>query len=252
MIGHIQQTALGILFFVPLLTTLLCAASPDQQSAQSLFEKGNTAYTEGAFEDAIAAYEGILNRGQQSAALYFNLANAHAQLEEFGKAILYYERALHLAPANGKYRLHLEEVRDRAFARAPATFPGENLAFFFSWNTWTWTAVLSFWLALLLFTLPPLFLKKRLTGLGSACLILTALAALALWQYHRESQRGVVVIPSAELKVAPTSASPQVGTLPEGQELKFTRQEREHYYIVAEDTGRAGWVHQSAFLPLLP
>ena len=249
MLGHIQQTALGILL---LLTTLVCAASPDPQPAQSLFEKGNTAYAEAAYEDAIAAYEGVLNRGRQSASLYFNLANAHAQLEQYGKAILYYERALHLDPTNGKYRLHLEEVRERAFARAPATFPGENLAFLFAWNTWTGIAVLSFWLGVLLFVIPPLFINRRFYGLSAACLILTALAALALWQYHRESQRGVVIIPSAELKVAPTSASPQVATLPEGLELQFTRQERDHYYILAPDTSRAGWVHQSAFLPLLP
>lgn len=234
---------------------LLCAlslAAPDREAAETLFEKGNTAYTEGAYEDAVAAYEGVLNRGLQSAPLYFNLANAHAQLEQYGKAILYYERALHLTPAQGKYRLHLEEVRERAFSRAPPTFPGEDLAFFLSGNTWTWLAVIGFWIGLALLVLPPLYTRRRFFGLSTLCLGVAALAALALWQYQREAHRGVIVTPSAELKVAPTSASPQVSTLPEGQELRFTRQDRDHYYIVAEDTGRAGWVHQSDFLPLLP
>ena len=43
--------------------------------AQSGFEKGNTLYQKGKYEEAIAAYETILESKKESAELYFNLAN---------------------------------------------------------------------------------------------------------------------------------------------------------------------------------
>ena len=41
--------------------------------AQSGFEKGNVLYQKGQYEQAIQAYESVLDSRQQSAELYFNL-----------------------------------------------------------------------------------------------------------------------------------------------------------------------------------
>ena len=43
--------------------------------AQSGFEKGNTLYQKGKYEQAITAYESVLATNQHSADLYFNLGN---------------------------------------------------------------------------------------------------------------------------------------------------------------------------------
>src|SRR5690554_2797315 len=64
----------------------------------SLFDQGNALYNDGEYEQAILKYETILENGEHSAALYFNLANAHYKLNHIAPSIYYYEKALQLAP----------------------------------------------------------------------------------------------------------------------------------------------------------
>ena len=45
------------------------------QTAMDEFERGNTSYREGRFDQAAAAYETILKQGTASPAIYFNLGN---------------------------------------------------------------------------------------------------------------------------------------------------------------------------------
>ena len=63
-----------------------------------VFEKANTLYNEGKYADAISQYESILATKNHSAALYFNLGNAHYKLNHIAPSIYYYEKALQLDP----------------------------------------------------------------------------------------------------------------------------------------------------------
>ena len=65
---------------------------------QDLFEEANTYYNDGKFAEAIDNYQAILESGQHSADLYFNLANANYKLNNIAPSIYYYEKALQLAP----------------------------------------------------------------------------------------------------------------------------------------------------------
>lgn len=236
---------------VLLLASGITRAQDPSTLAADLFEKGNTAYAEQRWEDAVAAYESILNRGLQSGPLYFNLANAYARQEQFGRAILYYHRALWLEPGNGIYRLHLQEVRDRAFSRAfnPGIF--DLLSARLSLNQWTLLAALAFWSGAALLVLPPLLGKRRFYLLSGTLLLLAATSAWGAFHRLRDRQEGVVVSPEAVLKVAPTKASPLLGNLPEGMRTSFTRQERGHFYITTPN-GNAGWIPRSDFIPIVP
>ena len=75
---------------------------------EALWQMGNTAYNEGKWAKAEECYTLIVEQGQYSAALYYNLANAHFKQEELGKALLYYNRALRLRPADEDIRHNLE------------------------------------------------------------------------------------------------------------------------------------------------
>src|SRR5690554_7303899 len=77
----------------------------------SLFDQGNALYNDGEYEQAILKYETILENGEHSAPLYFNLANSHYKLNHIAPSIYYYEKALILAP-NDK-----EILNNIAFAR---------------------------------------------------------------------------------------------------------------------------------------
>jgi tetratricopeptide (TPR) repeat protein len=76
-----------------------------------LFESGNSAYEEGRYEEAAAAYEKILGYGIRDPRVHYNLANACFKMSRLGAAILHYEKARRLEPADPDIRENLEYAR---------------------------------------------------------------------------------------------------------------------------------------------
>jgi len=74
---------------------------------ESLFDKANSAYNEGNYEIAIDNYEQILENGETSAALYYNLGNSYYKLNNLAPSIYYYEKALQLDPNDNDIRNNL-------------------------------------------------------------------------------------------------------------------------------------------------
>ncbi|HWP64397.1 MAG TPA: tetratricopeptide repeat protein, partial [Candidatus Limnocylindria bacterium] len=81
------------------------------ENAKTLFFRGNALYGEERFAEAAAAYEAVRAAGVESAALYFNLGNAYARSGERGRALVNYERARRLAPADPDVAANLSYVR---------------------------------------------------------------------------------------------------------------------------------------------
>jgi len=119
--------------FLILLSGMLCAhaqegadtlaqpavtAAPEpaaEASPEQLWDRANTAYINGDFHAAAEFYEQILARGLSSMKLYYNLANACFKEGRLGKSILFYHRALRLAPGNDdiRYNLSVAEARTK-------------------------------------------------------------------------------------------------------------------------------------------
>ena len=59
----------------------------------TLFDEANALYNDGKYAEAIDKYETILDSGQHSAELYFNLGNANYKLNNIAPSIYYYEKA---------------------------------------------------------------------------------------------------------------------------------------------------------------
>jgi tetratricopeptide (TPR) repeat protein len=77
-----------------LLTAGVCAGQ------EAFFDEGNQRYQNGDFDGAVASYARILEAGLESGDLYYNLGNTYFKRGEIGPAILYYERARRLMPAD--------------------------------------------------------------------------------------------------------------------------------------------------------
>src|SRR5437868_630674 len=85
-------TQLGmVLFGLALFATNATAAPNDGR-----FEKGNSDYADGKFEEGISDYESLIQSGEWSAALFYNLGNAYYRAGDYVHAILNYERALRI------------------------------------------------------------------------------------------------------------------------------------------------------------
>ena len=68
------------------------------QDQGATFENANSAYNAGQFEKAVMLYKEILESGQHSAEIYYNLANSYYRLNQVGESIFYFEKAKQLKP----------------------------------------------------------------------------------------------------------------------------------------------------------
>ena len=81
---------------VALLLGALCGVVPavaQNLDAESIWERGNTLYTAGDYNGALAVYDSIQKEGLVSAKLFYNMGNANFKSGKIGEAILYYNKA---------------------------------------------------------------------------------------------------------------------------------------------------------------
>lgn len=77
------------------------------QTEQELFAAGNKAYMDEKFDKAIESYEQLVTRNKVSAEVYFNLGNAYYKTGNIASAVLNYERARRLKPADADIEYNL-------------------------------------------------------------------------------------------------------------------------------------------------
>lgn len=84
-----------------------------QTEAEAAMQSGNSLYQNEDYEGAIEAYESVLELGYESAALYYNLGNSYFRVNNLGKAILNYEKALKHEPGDEDviYNLRITQAR---------------------------------------------------------------------------------------------------------------------------------------------
>ncbi|MFL0353273.1 tetratricopeptide repeat protein [Xanthomarina sp. GH4-25] len=220
----------------------------------SWFEQGNALYNEGDFEQAILKYETILENGEHSAELYFNLANAHYKLNHIAPSIYYYEKALQLAP-NDK-----EIKNNAAFARnmtidAIGSVPEiglsnyiKNLTNKLSFDTWAKVSVFFIFLFVILFLLYYFAYsttRKRLSFVSSmVCIGLTCITlAFAFHKYNldKKDQPAIVFVQESQIKSEPNLRSTEAFILHEGTKVQIIDTVNNWKKIKLSD-GKTGWI----------
>jgi len=222
--------------------------------SNTLFEQGNSLYNEGKYQEAINSYEAILENGEHSAELYFNLANAHYKLNSIAPSIYYYEKALQLNPND-------DEIKNNAaFARnmtidAIDTIPEvgftrimKNTTNTFSFDTW---AVLSIALvfAFVVFFLMYYFSyatnKKRFLFLSSGASIVLALIALFFafqkFNLDQKDRPAIVFAKESQIKTEPNLRSEEAFRLHEGTKVQVIESLKDWQKIKLSD-GKIGWI----------
>jgi len=226
--------------------------------AQNGFEKGNALYQKGKYEEAIAAYETILDSKKESAELYFNLANCYYKLNKVAPAIYNYEKALVLNPSDSEiqnnlafaHKLTIDEIKvvpKVGFAKLLRDFTGA-----FHYNTWAWITVALSGIFLLFFIgyyFSQLTFSKRIFFIGMFMIVflilLSGLAAI-FEKSHFESERPAIVFAEiAQVKSEPKSSSSDVFMLHEGAKV-FLHESIENWVKIELTDGSEGWIESSA------
>lgn len=115
--------------------------------AQNDFEKGNTFYQKGNYQEAINAYESIVKSGEESAEVYFNLGNCYYKLNKVAPAVYNFEKALLLSPCDSEIQNNLSFAKKMAIdeiAETPKVGFSKLISDFtssFHYDTWAWMAI---------------------------------------------------------------------------------------------------------------
>ena len=240
---------------VPVLAGLLLLAAPAaSQEAVRNFSAGNEQYRGGKYEEAAGTYEQIVTNGYESAALYYNLGNAHYKNGNIPAAILSYERAKRLAPGDEDIRHNLALANLRIVDKIdpiPRLFLvewWEGLIGLMSSSGWGMLAIGALWAAALLLAafrlLRGRIVQRALSISGAAAIVLGAFAFIAGGiQDTRESSENLAILfaPSASVKSAPDAQSTDLFVVHEGVKIDLLDAVGEWRKIRLAD-GKIGWL----------
>ena len=210
----------------------ICFFSLSAQN-KDLFQEANTAYNEGNYSEAINNYERILENGETSAELYYNLANAHYKLSHIAPSVYYYEKALQLNPGDSDVKNNLKFAQNMLMDEievVPKTGLSKiinKLISVLSFNGWAWTAVIGsvlFAIFFLLYYFSNSSRRKRFFFTTSIIVLILMLSALIFayqqQEYHKNSQFAIIFSEEAIMRNEPTLRSNEILTLHEGTKLK--------------------------------
>lgn len=211
-----------------LVTTLGSVALTTAQQADSAYSKED-------YRMAIRLYLQAIDSDGVSPEIYYNLGNAYYRINELGRSVLYYQRALNLDPSMDDARSNLEFVKTRIIDKPEddSSFLSNlhrNILSAFSPDAWAWIAFAMFALligcvAVYIFSSNVALRKTGFFG-GFVVLVLTIYAVTIAYQAATASTRtdmAVVIVPTANLRSVPgTSSDNKVIPIHEGTVLEIT------------------------------
>lgn len=233
------------------LWAILCSAAAQNTA---LFEEANASYNEGKYEEAIAGYLKILERGEHSAALYYNLGNACYKLNRIAPSIYYYEKARLLDPNDADIKNNLlfaqqmtidaiETVPKPLFSKLAGSSIGR-----LSYNSWALVAVAAMFLFvagfLLYYFSARHYIKRSFFALSAIFLLLCTLSfGFAYYQYQQGKNQRPAIIFEKEISVRtePNTRSEVVFLLHEGTRVNV-EEEMEGWKKIRLSDGKTGWL----------
>jgi len=235
-----------------LLILLVCGLGFSQNEV--LFEEANRLYNEAQYHEALDKYHTILDSGAHSAALYFNMGNAHYKLNNIAPSIYYYEKALLLKPNDNEINNNLAFARNMTID-AIDVVPEIGLlslinkwAKYFYYETWAKISVTFSILFVALFIFYYFSVsssKKRFAFVSSIICLILVFATLGL-TFHgqnlvKTNQPAIVFAKESQIKNEPNLRSNEAFKLHEGTKVQVLDTVDNWKKIKIAD-GKTGWV----------
>lgn len=236
------------------LTAALAWASVTAQTPDEWMNRGNDAFKSSDFPAAIEAYNAILASGFESADLYYNMGNAYYRMEEFGQAVLNYERALRIRPNFHDAKQNLELAQSKTedqIAALPEVFLvkwGRTLVSLLSPTGWRIAllvaiALLALFVVVFLLSSDYGWRKGMLAGSAVAVVLVgicIACAAVSHTHYNRHNE-AIVTVPMTVVKSSPEAGSVDKMVLHEGTKVIIEETLGNWHKIHIAD-GNSGWM----------
>ncbi|MGE5420479.1 MAG: SH3 domain-containing protein [Chloroflexota bacterium] len=238
-----------LLFVLGLILSVNSFSQEDQK-----FKKGVDEYTAGNYREALQPWIDIYNSGYRSASLNYNIGNAYFKLNDIPHAILFYERAYLLKPADDNINYNLQIAKSLTVDR----FNEIPELFFMKWfnfislmlpgNTWSIISLMDFVICLILISI---FIYSSKYRLKVACFWIAlvffvfSIGCIACsWQNRtlvNDSHRGIITVPQVSGKSSPDSSGTDLFVIHEGTKVSIGEELSGWYEITLSD-GNKGWI----------
>ena len=219
-----------------------------------LFDEANALYNDANYTEALEKYKTVLNSGEHSAELYFNIGNAHYKLNHIAPSIYYYEKALLLKPNDKDIKNNIAFARNMtvdAIDSVPEVGISKlikNVTNMMSFDGWAKTAIVFVMLFVILFIayyFSHSTSKKRLTFLTSNLSFVLAIVSL-VFAFHKfklvsNDQPAIVFAQETKIKSEPNLRSTESFVLHEGTKVQVLDTVSNWKKIKLSD-GKVGWI----------
>ena len=235
-----------------LFTVLLLGAQNN-----ALFEQATTAYNAKEYEKAVTYYEEILENGEHSASVYYNLGNAYYRLNKIAESIYFYEKALLLAPNDQEIKTNLSYANNMtldAIDTLPETGISKlykNVTGKFTFDQWAYLSIVFIFLFVILyitFYFSDYSARKRWSFIGSLVALFLCFTSIAFAFVQQSdfnaAQPAIIFAEESIIKSEPNITSQQVFILHEGTKVNISEEFNDYYKINLSD-GKTGWILKS-------
>src|SRR5664280_1509248 len=240
--------------FILLLISLFVSTVSSQSTNKDKFYQGVTYFSAGSYKEALQVWTDIYNTGYRSANLDYNIGNAYFKLNNVPYAILFYERANLLKPADEDINYNIQVAKtlivDR-FQEIPELFFIKWYNFvslFLSTNTWakiSLTLFILFLLFLSLYFYSPRYRYKVIGFWLALFFIVMSLSSFAFSKRNKslvyDSHKAIISIPVISGKSSPDKSGNDLFVLHEGTKVTIEDEVGEWTEIRLSD-GNKGWV----------
>jgi tetratricopeptide (TPR) repeat protein len=245
-----------------LVFSLFTRAGISQDTNKDKFYQGVTFFTAGSYNEALQVWNDIYRTGYRSANLDYNIGNAYFKLNNIPLAILFYERAYLLNPADENINYNLQVARTLIVDR----FQEIPQLFFVKWynfvslvistNTWAIISITSFILFLGLLSLYIYSRGHRNKVLGfwfAVFFFFISLSSLAFTIRNKSlvynSNKAIITSPLANGKSSPDKSGNDLFVLHEGTKVTVEDGVGEWLEIRLSD-GNKGWVPGNSLIKI--
>ncbi len=224
---------------------------------EPIFEQGKEMYKAEKYQQALEQWNKILDNEAHSAALYFNLGNAHYKMNNIGESIYYYEKALQLSPNDSEIKNNLAFAQNATvddIEPLPETIFSKwysNLSGILTYNGWAVLSVLfsiGFVFLFLVYYISITEGRKRLFFTGSlivlGLLMVSFTMAFLMYDQAKNDHPAIIFSEKIEVRSEPNLGSEVSFSLHEGTKVQIISRDSDWVRITIPD-GKDGWIPNS-------
>ncbi len=250
------MTKLTIIIRITIIILLITNYQTKADHKQHVFEGANELYQQEKYAEAISKYLEIIDNGYENWQLYFNLGNSYYRTGQFGRSILYYERAYRLNPKNEDVVFNLNLVNTKVvdnIKTPPLTEFITDVKNLLSKTALIWLTIFAYLGLAALIILKMFLSKRRIQRLLQIILIpifivlLLATSILILRVKEDNSVKyAIVLADKVDVLGEPSEKGTELFSLHEGAKLKIEEYSGGWAKIRLSD-GNVGWLKKGVF-----